>query len=319
MPGLLRFLPRLGWLLAAAVLILAGCQRAAEEAPVTGGDSPTASARLLIDDLRVADLVAFWKHGLPPADFAALVERYKQDVAARTTSDAAREDYRQFMRSLTKPDAEAELARRLRVQAIRIDSRYGDQLPVLIAIGSGVFSRIVATDLALRPPQQQGLRDALAPLTAWAQRAPWLDRQRTDQAAAVAVDTARALQLHTLDQLQALDFPTAMVKASQVWSGLKQVLALYGFSLDATLASAKVTLLSRSGPLAHVQIRYLVQGQPQQIVLKMRQVDGRWYPDALPPIARMIRPPEWNHWWEPTVPRAGAILPHRDAHASPVQ
>ena len=319
MPRPLRFLPRLTGLLAAAMLMLAGCQRATEESPAPGGHSPTAAARQLIDDLRHDDLVAFWQHGLPPADHAALVARWASGQAAQVPTDAARRGYRQWMGSLNGPGARQALARRLQQQAHRIDRRYGDQIPVLIAIGGAMASRTVVTDLALTPRQEQGLADLLAPMMAWAQRAPWLDGGRVGQTAAVAVDTARSLGLATLADLRALDFADAMAKASRLWAGAKQALAPYGLSLDAVLDSATVTLVSQHADIAHVRIDYRLKDQPQQVVVKMQALDGRWYPPALGQIARNLAPPDWGGWWAPIGGRPNRSTTGRDMSASPVQ
>lgn len=319
MPRLLRFLPRLTGLLAAVMLMLAGCQRATEETPAPGGDSPTTAARQLIDDLRHDDLVAFWKHGLPPAEHAALVARWASGQAAQVPTDAARQGYRQWMGSLTGPGARHALAQRLQEQAGRIDRRYGDQIPVLIAIGGALARRTVVTDLALTPRQEQGLADLLAPVMAWAQRAPWLDGGRAGQAAAVAVDTARSLGLATLADLRALDFAAAMAKASRLWAGARQALALYGLPLDAVLDSATVTLVSQRAGVAHVRIDYRLKDQPQQVVVKMQAVDGRWYPAALGQIARTLAPPDWGRWWAPPGVRPNRFAAGRDGRASPLQ
>lgn len=318
MPRPLRFLPCLTWLLAAAVLVLAGCQRATDISPAAGGDSPTAAARQLVDDLRHDDLAAFWKHGLPPADHVALVERWRQAQAAQAVTDAAREGYRRFMDPLTRPGAKAALAHQLQEKAARIADRYGDQVPVLIAIGGAVFRKIVAADTALSPRQEQGLQDALAPVLTWAQHAPWQDHERAAQAANIAVDTARSLQLATLDQARALDFPAAMAKTSRLWTGAKQVLSLYGLSLDTVLDSVKLTLVSQRDGVAHVRIDYLLGGQPQQAVVKMREVDGRWYADAMPQLARAVAPPDWDSWWGPSRAHVRYITTGRGVDASPV-
>jgi hypothetical protein len=319
MPRPLRFLPPLTGLLAAAMLMLAGCQRATEESPAPGGHSPTAAARQLIDDLRHDDLVAFWKHGLPPAEHAALVARWASGQAAQVPTDVARRGYRQWMGSLTGPGARPALAQRLQQQARRIDRRYGDQIPVLIAIGGALARRTVATDLALTPRQEQGLADLLAPMMAWAQRAPWLDGGRVGQTAAVAVDTARSLGLATLADLRALDFADAMAKASRLWAGAKQALAPYGLSLDAVLDSATVTLVSQRDDTAHVRIDYRLKDRPQQVVVKMQAVDGRWYPTALGQIAGHLAPPDWGTWWAPPGVHPDRSATGRDTGASPVQ
>ncbi|MGN6227099.1 MAG: hypothetical protein ACTHNM_06680 [Dyella sp.] len=319
MPRSLRFLPRLTALLAAAMLMLAGCQRATEDSPAPGGDSPTAAARQLIDDLRHDDLVAFWQHGLPPAEHAALVARWASGQAAQVPTDAARQGYRQWMGSMTGPGARQALAQRLQQQARRIDRRYGDQIPVLIAIGGAMARRTVVTDLALTPRQEQGLAHLLAPVTAWAQRAPWLDGDRAGQTAAVAVETARSLRLANLADLRALDFADAMAKASRLWAGAKQALAPYGLSLDAVLDSATVTLVSQRADIAHVRIDYRLKDQPQHVVVKMQAVDGRWYPAALGQIARNLVPPDWGGWWEPTGVRPNRSATGRDMSPSSVQ
>ena len=159
----------------------------------------------------------------------------------------------------------------------------------------------------------------MAPVMQWAQQAPWLDRERAGQAASIAVDTARALQLTTLDQARALDFPTAIAKAARLWAGAKQALALYGLSLDAVLDSAKLTVVAQQAGVAHVRIDYLLKGQPQQVVVKMRTVDGHWYPAAMPQLARPVAPPDWDNWWGPPRAHVHYITTGRAADPSPVQ
>lgn len=321
MPQPLRFLPCLTGLLAALMLMLAGCQRAPEEPPAPGGDSPTAAVHQLIADLRHDDLAAFWTHGLAPVDHAALVTRWQQAQATQTLTDAARQAYRNFLDALTRPGAKASLARRLQIEATRLDDRYGDQIPVLVAIGGAVFARTVITKVAPQATaaQQQAMRDALAPMLQWAPHAPWLDRTRATEAASVAVDTARALHLDNLDQIHALDFRDAIAKASRLWVGAKRALALYGLSLDAVLDSAQVTLVLQQADTAHVRIDYRLDHQPQRVVVTMRAVDGRWYPEAMPQVARAIAPPEWDRWWTPSRPGASHTAPERAADPSPVQ
>lgn len=322
MPRPFLFLPRLTWLLATLVLTLAACHQVPDEPAASGGDSPTAAVQRLIDDLRHDDLAAFWKHGLPPADDAALVAHWQQAEAAQAVTAEARQGYRQFMTALTRPGAKAALSRQLQEKTARIADRYGDQIPVLIAIGGAMLARITVAQAVIAhptPAQQQDLQDALAPFVRWAQHARWLDRERAGQAASVAVDTARSLRLASLDQARALDFPAAMAKASRLWVGAKQALALYGLSLDAVLDSARPTLVSQQAGIAHVRIDYLLNGQPQQFVLKIREKDGRWYPDALPRLARAVAPPDWDGWWGPSRVRADFIGSAGDPGAVPVQ
>src|SRR3546814_12132973 len=62
----------------------------------------------------------------------------------------------------------------------------------------------------------------------------------------VAVTTARKLDLKNPDQLRTLDFDTTMTKYAAGYAGLKQLLAIYGLSVDDTLNSVKLSPVSNS-------------------------------------------------------------------------
>ena len=57
----------------------------------------------------------------------------------------------------------------------------------------------------------------------------------------------------------------------------KQVLASYGFDLDADLAAMDVQLQSQTGDLARVRMRYELAGTPIDTVVNLERRDGRWY------------------------------------------
>lgn len=313
MPALLRHVLRPVRLLAILLLPI-GCGRDAGPS----AEGPVDAVHALIQDLRRNDLSAFWKAGLSSDEYVALARRWRQRQTQQPITDAQREDFVRFMRQLTAPGAKAALAARLRPTLERLHDQYSDQLPVLIAIGGGMLKNEAATAFALNPSQAHGLDSLLAPLVSWAQRAPWLDMRRSEQAAAIAVDAARSLQLITIDQVRALDFAAAMGKVSQLSIGAKQVLALYGLSLDAALDSAKVGLVSRRGNMARVRIDYVLLGQSQQATVNMHRMDGQWYPDALPQLARGLSPPD-DSWWSPPQRRRSDIAITREAGAVPVQ
>lgn len=315
MPALLRHVLRPIRLLAILLVLLpAGCGRHAGSSAA----GPDDTMRALIQDLRRNDLDAFWKTGLPADEYAALTRRWHQRQAQQPVTDAQREDFARFMRQLTAPGAKAALTTRLQPTLARLHDQYSDQLPVLIAIGSGMLKNDAASAFALNPSQTRGLNTLLAPLVSWAQRAPWLNMQRSGQAAAITVDTVRSLQLTTMDQVRALDFAAAMRKASPLCLGAKRVLALYGLSLDAVLDSARVSPLSQRADNARVRIDYVLLGQSQHAVVKMHRVDGHWYPDALPQLARGVNPPDGS-WWSPPQARGSDSAITRDTGAVPVQ
>jgi hypothetical protein len=316
LPLLRHVLQPIRWL--AVLLLLAGCGHHDGQPTAATDTDPADAAHELIRDLRQNDLPAFWKRGLPAGEYAALDRRWRQRQARQPITDAQRADFDRFVRQLTEPGAKKALATRWQPTLARLDDQYGDQFPVLVAIGGGMLKKTAAITFALNSSQARALDALLAPLVSWAQHMPWSDARRSEQAIAIAVDTARSLQLTTLDQLRALDFTAAMRKASQLCVGAKRALTLYGLSLDTALDSARVSPVSQQGNSARVRIDYVLLGQPQHATVKMHRVDGRWYPDALPQFARGLRPPE-ESWWSPPQARDSDTTITREAGALPVQ
>ncbi|OZB61538.1 MAG: hypothetical protein B7X39_01340 [Lysobacterales bacterium 14-68-21] len=297
---------------------LSGCGRHQGEPPAPGSTGAAAALRALVADVRHDDLVAFWKHGLPPATYAA-VERDWQRRQQQAATEGARAGFHRFMDGFDGPRAAATLAAQWQPVLVQLDREYSDQLPVLIAIGGGMVRQMATRALALDTAQSRGLGPLLAPWVTWAEQAPWLDLDRSRQAAGIAVETVRSLRLTTFAQVRALDFTAAMARASRLLAGAKRWLALYGLSLDQVLDSAQVSLASRRGDLAWVRIDYRLQGQPQQAVLKMHRVDGRWYPEVLPQLARAIDPPGWTEWSRFAPDRADVAAKAGAHGAVPVQ
>ncbi len=289
-----RPVPRL-LLLLGMLVPMSSCGRRQGEPPAPGSAGAAAALRALVADVRHDDLVAFWKHGLPPATYAA-VEQDWQRGQRQAATDGARAGFRRFKDGFDRPRAAATLAAQWQPVLVRLDRQYSDQLPILIAIGGGMVRQVASRALALDATQSRDLEPLLAPWVTWAEQAPWLDLDRSRQAARITVQTVRSLRLTTFAQVRTLDFDAAMVRASRLLAGAKRWLALYGLPLDEVLDAAQVSLASQRGDLAWVRIDYSLQARPQRAVLKMQRIDGHWYPVALPQLARAIVPPDWTEW-----------------------
>lgn len=288
----------LAWLLAATLAIPAGCGRHGKPPSSATGDDPVQALHTLIDDLRRNDLAAFWRDGLPAASYQALVRQWRADATADPVTAAQRTAFGRQLDTLTVAGARTALAARLQTRIDRLEAGYGDQVPVLVAIGGATLRNTLATDAGLSPAQQQGLEEALAPLVAWVPQAPWRDPARTGRVAGIAVDTLRGLSPITLDQLETPDFAAAMRHASRLFAGVRQILAVYGLPTVQVLDSARSSVIARQGTTAWVRVDYRLLDRPQQAVLRMRRMDGRWYPAVLAQFARVVQPPSPS-WWRP--------------------
>lgn len=267
----LRLFPlrHLAWLF--AVLALAACH-SRDPATLAAGPSPEDTVRESIALLRAGDFDGFWRHALPPQDYAVLREDWAQGApdSADARLDAA-------LRELAAPDAAATLEARLQPWLAGVQARYADQLPLVVGIGHAIAVNTVTGQAGLSDTQKRDLTALLDALGPWAQQAPWFDPDKARRALDVAITTARALDLGDRDSLRGMDFEQAMRGYATVVAGLKQGLALYGLSIDQMLASAHVVPLDYHPPYARVRIEYRLRDTPLSLESTLVQQDGRWY------------------------------------------
>jgi hypothetical protein len=276
LPDTLRLLsPRhLAWLLAA--LMLAACH-SRDPATLAAGPSPEAAVRESITLLRSGDFDGFWRHALPPQDYAVLREDWTRTAPDATAPGTTGGRLDATLRELAAPDTATRLEARLQPWLAGAQARYADQLPLLVGIAHAIAANTITEQAGLSDTQKRDLTALLDALGPWAQQAPWFDPAKARQALDVAIATARALDLGDSDSLRGMDFDQAMRGYATVFEGLKQGLVLYGLSIDQMLASAHVVPLDYHPPYARVRIEYRLLDTPLSLESTLVQQDGRWY------------------------------------------
>ena len=278
-PMRLRILRHLG-LLAATALVLA-CHGKGD-ASLPGGGTPETSLRRSIDLLKAGDFQALWRQSLPPADYATLRadwSRRQRQAPAFGAAEQAR--FTEAMQQLTGQDAAKHLFAAWQPRLIRAEQQYGDQLPVLVSVGGALAKARVMQDPDLGSARKTQLDSMIDTLVPWAQQAPWFDQARAKQAIGVAVATARKLDLNSPGPWRTMDFNGAMTRYATGYAGLKQMLAIYGLSVDQTLDSIRLTPVSRSNGRAVVRIDYSLLGKPLSTESTLIEQGGRWYSEDL--------------------------------------
>jgi uncharacterized protein YaiI (UPF0178 family) len=269
-----------------ASLLLSACH-GKDEAAQPGGSTPEAALQASVDLLKAGDFNGLWKHALPPADYANLRtdwSHHQQDPQPITAEDRAR--FNETMQKLTEPDAETKLYAELQPKLSSMQQQYKDQLPVLISVGEALVKSGISQSKTLSDVQKAQANSVIDVLAPWAQQTTWFDQAKAKQAVGVAVATARKLDLKTPEQLRTMDFDTSMGKYSTGYAGLKQLLAIYGLSVDDTLNSIKLTPVSSSNGHAVVRVDYTLLGKPLSTESKLVQQDGRWYSEDMLDNAR---------------------------------
>ncbi len=269
-------------------LVLVGCQRHSVDA--SGGATPVQAVRRSIALIRAGRFEDFVRQALPPADYARLRADWHRDpISEQPFPVSLRDRADRIMQALIAPDASTRINAQLLPKLAAAQDNYGDQMLVIIGVGQALLDKRVKASATLTANQKQQMHEVLAALAPWARTVRWFDPDRARHAIARAVSTARTLKVTRAEQLQALDFDAAMATYGQLFDGAEKLLAIYGLSIENTLASATVTPLTSADDHPHqasVRIDYVLAGTHLSARMDMVELDGRWYSQAAIRAAR---------------------------------
>lgn len=272
----LRFLS-----LSLALPLLLACSKESAAPSAAAGKTPTDAVTHWAQSLRANDMQAFSRQWLPD-DLRQRTEAAfdAQRQALPPADEKDRAEFAQTMSKLTAADAEKTLYAEIEPMLAKLDAEIGSQLPLAVAMGSGFISASIAESQTLSDDEKQHAGSALAALTGWASALPLTDRAKAQQAIAAVTDTARKLELDSIDALRSLKLDPALAKAGIVAAGTKKLLAVYGLDVDKALASVKASEVSRDGDHARVKVSYTLLDKPITFEMDMVQRDGRWFSAA---------------------------------------
>ena len=276
-------------------LSLTACQK--EEA----GETPAAQAQATANPadaitaaaqkLKQGDILAVVQLSVPPARFEKLKTEWKAKMAEDPPSEEDKLEFQGMMAKLTAPGAEDALMAEAEPELAKFDTEIAPQLPMWIGMGQGFVMQSVQANPDMTAEQKKQAGDVITAMVGWLQGVKISDRALVKQAITEAVETARALDLKTLDEARALEFEPAMAKFGVAFQGVKDVLKVYGLDLDQTFDSVKASVISETGDNAKVKVDYTLFGQALSTETDMVRIDGRWYgKDTIAQIEKELAP-----------------------------
>lgn len=303
---------------------LTACQK--EEA----GESPAAQAKAtanpadavtaVAQKLKEGDVLAVIQLSVPPARFEKLKTEWKAKMAEDPPSEEDKLEFQAMMTKLTAPDAETTLMAEAEPELAKFDTEIAPQLPMWIGMGQGFLMQSVNANTDMTPEQKKQAGDVVTAMVAWLQGVKLSDRALVKQAIGEAVETARALDLKTLDEARALEFEPAMAKFGVAFQGVKDILKIYGLDLNQSFDSVKASVVSETGDTAQVKVDYTLFGQQLSTVSEMVKIDERWYgKDTIAQIEKELAPGQADAdaaLIDPSAPAANGEVAPADADAA---
>lgn len=265
--------------LAVALVTLAGCRQqpltpdpGAEQPEEAEPATPAETVRRLTTYLRDNDLNAFAREAVTPQVHAQLEVAWREG-RSRWPLDLLpfAQHLPRGMAALSAPDAEQTLMRGYDRQLADASLRSAAEFLTLFAV------QYIQQQGDFSVSEREHYPQLVQAFGAWAGNAPIGDRARARAAIAAMTRAAREADLDSDQAFAEAGMEDSLRRMSGVLATGKQVLASYGFDLDADLAAMDVQLQSQTGDLARVRMRYELAGTPIDTVVNLERRDGRWY------------------------------------------
>src|SRR5918993_467959 len=252
---------------------LVGCRREVQ-AP---GD-PVAAVKGMAEALRDNDLVRYSRLSMPPALHRRMEARWSARLKVAPPPTAKqRNDYARWMVRLTAPNAEQQLFFDFNGKMRKFDRDLGAQWPLMQATGGLLANGLIQSNKHLSVAEKVHARSVSAAVLDWMTPAMLSDRERARAAIKILVETARELELPTLEASRRLEMIPALEKGGQALRGLKRMAGVYGIDADASLAAVQARVVDARGERATVEVRYPLLGKTVAFDMKLLRRDGRWY------------------------------------------
>jgi len=250
---------------------------AAKAAVAASATSPQAAIESTAKNMRAGNLQAIVESTVPPQYLEQVRAKWTAKMQAEPITDADRAEFKTSLEKFTAPDAEQKMWAELEPVLTQKRAEIEAQKPMMIGIGRGVLASGVQQREDLNEGQKQQVLAAVDAFAKWAESAQFTDPALAQKSIGVMCKTARELDLQSLDAVHALSFEQALAKGDIAFRGVKQLLDVYGFSLDQVFDSVKTELVSNAGDSAKVKVSYQMLGQPLDFETDMVRFDGRWY------------------------------------------
>ena len=264
-------------LLATMAIGAAACNRDSSAPGNATANGPEQAIQRSIELTRAGDVAGLVEHMLPPEEFARVKADWVSEKDQAPVDDAARTRFAETIDKLTADDAVESLYKELEPDIRQFDAQYQQQIPTIVAMGRGYLNGMIQQNQGLTASEKEQAAGIIDALAKWVEETRFTDPALVRKALGIVSQSARQLDLKSLDEARALSFEQSAPKLQIAFTGLKQVLEVYGFSIDQTLDTVKTEVVSNDGDRAVVKIDYSLLGTPLQTTTEMVRIDGRWY------------------------------------------
>lgn len=246
--------------------------------PDGGGpaSSPDGAISGSVSALRNNDMAGFLAATMP-AEMIQEMQTEFEEARSEPVDPNEAQRFADMMERLTAPGAEEQLSSEIKPQL----QQNAAQLPLFIGMARGMAQSSLQQSQELNDDQKTQASQLLVSVADWAENADLANPEKLDQAIAVVCNAARAMNLDSLEAAQALSFDDALGKAGGVLGATKELLNIYGLSMDDFLDSVSTNTVNSDDGSATVAVAYSLFGQSHSTEVQMAKAGDHWFSQGI--------------------------------------
>ncbi|MEZ5442989.1 MAG: hypothetical protein R3F15_16070 [Lysobacterales bacterium] len=234
--------------------------------------NPVETLQATTDAFKKNDLGSLLALTLPPAK----LDEIKADWDKNRAEPITEEDRKEFADGWGKLVADGAVDKMMAEVEPQLE-QMKMQLPMMMPMFQGMATMSVSESTELSDEQKTAATGALNGLFTWAQTADLANGDKLRQALTIAHERGRSLNINSLDDVKAMEFDQMLAKGSVMLGAVKEMLNVYGLSLDDMAGSMQAEQVSMEGDMAKVRTSYTLFGQQVSYDTELVKQDGRWY------------------------------------------
>ena len=234
--------------------------------------NPVETLQATTDAFKKNDLGSLLALTLPPAK----LDEIKADWDKNRAEPITEEDRKEFADGWGKLVADGAVDKMMAEVEPQLE-QMKMQLPMMMPMFQGMATMSVSESTELSDEQKAAATGALNGLFTWAQTADLANGDKLRQALTIAHERGRSLNINSLDDVKAMEFDQMLAKGSVMLGAVKEMLNVYGLSLDDMAGSMQAEQVSMEGDMAKVRTSYTLFGQQVSYDTELVKQDGRWY------------------------------------------
>jgi hypothetical protein len=217
------------------------------------------------------DIKSLIKNSLSQAQYNDLVTEFENNKTG-SFSESDKAQFAQAVAMLTADGAEDNLFNMIKPQLDQVRP----MMSMMLMMDKDQIMQNFGVEQMLPEDQRESAMAVAGAAIDWVKDNDVLSEDKAKAAIATLVDTAKALNMTSLDDVQNMSFDQALDKGSIAFGGMKNIFNVYGISMDDMLDSVEVNTVDVQGDKATMNVSFDVFGETVNQVMTMVNKEGVW-------------------------------------------